>query len=59
MIKLTIDNREEYCLLYVDYLLNKHIAKQFAPFRKGFYRVVSGGIVEVFYELSSRLKLKN
>lgn len=35
-------------MLYADYILNKHIAKQFTPFRKGFYRVVSGGIIETF-----------
>jgi hypothetical protein len=34
--------------MYADYLLNKHIAKQFEPFRKGFYRVIGGGIVETF-----------
>ena len=45
--KLTNDNRDYYCLLYTDYLLNKHIAKQFTPFRRGFERVVSGGIIEV------------
>lgn len=46
-IKVTADNREEYCLLYADYLLNKHIEKQFLPFRRGFYRVVGGCIIEV------------
>lgn len=46
-IKLSLDNREEYCLLYADYLLNKHITKQFTPFRKGFYKVVEGGIFGV------------
>lgn len=45
--KVTNDNRDYYCLLYADYLLNKHIQKQFIPFRRGFYRVVSGGIIEV------------
>ena len=50
-IKVNNDNREEYCLLYADYLLNKHIEKQFVPFRKGFYRVVAGGIVNVHFGL--------
>ena len=47
MTKVNNENREYYCLLYADYLLNKHIAKQFAPFRKGFYKVVSGSMIEV------------
>lgn len=47
LIKVNNENREYYCLLYADYILNKHIAKQFTPFRRGFYRVVSGGIIEV------------
>jgi hypothetical protein len=47
MTKVNNENREYYCLLYADYILNKHIAKQFTPFRRGFYRVVSGGIIEV------------
>jgi ubiquitin-protein ligase E3 A len=58
-IKVTNDNREYYCLLYADYILNKHIAKQFAPFRRGFYRVVSGGIIEVTNPLCRPSSLKN
>jgi hypothetical protein len=46
--KLSLDNREYYCLLYADFILNKHIAKQFTPFKRGFYRVVSGGIIDTF-----------
>ena len=58
-IKVNLDNREEYCLLYADYLLNKHIDKQFAPFRKGFYKVVAGGIIEVSIPLNRHFKQKN
>ena len=59
LIKVTNDNREEYCLLYADYLLNKHIHKQFTPFRKGFYRVVSEGIIGVYMLLFRLLNLRS
>ncbi len=39
-IKVTQDNKQEYCQLYADYLLNKSIKKQFMAFKKGFYKVV-------------------
>lgn len=47
-IKLTNDNRDYYCMMYADYLLNKSISKQFTAFKRGFERVVSGGIIETF-----------
>lgn len=46
-IKVTQDNKIEYCQLYADFLLNKHIKKQFESFKKGFYKVVSGKMIEV------------
>jgi len=46
-IKVTQDNKQEYCQLYADYLLNKHISKQFTAFKKGFYKVVSGKMIEL------------
>jgi len=39
--------------------LNKHIAKQFTPFRRGFYRVVSGGIIGVTKQLFRSFSHKN
>lgn len=47
-IKLTNDNKDYYCLLYADYIVNKSITKQFTAFKRGFSRVVSGGIIETF-----------
>jgi hypothetical protein len=32
-------------MLYADYILNKSIVKQFTAFKRGFNRVVSGGII--------------
>jgi hypothetical protein len=46
-IKVTQDNKQEYCQLYADYLLNKSIKKQFMAFKKGFYKVVSGKMIEL------------
>ena len=46
-IKVTQDNKQEYCQLYADYLLNKQIKKQFDAFKKGFYKVVSGKLIEL------------
>jgi ubiquitin-protein ligase E3 A len=39
-IKVTQDNKQEYCQLYADFLLNKSIKKQFDAFKRGFYKVV-------------------
>jgi ubiquitin-protein ligase E3 A len=47
-IKLSNDNKEYYCMLYADYLINKSVSKQFIAFKRGFNRVVSGGIIETF-----------
>ena len=47
-IKVNNDNKEYYCLLYADYLINKSVSKQYNAFKKGFYRVVSGSIIETF-----------
>ena len=46
-IKVTQDNKQEYCQLYADFLLNKSIKKQFDAFKKGFYKVVSGKMIEL------------
>lgn len=35
-------------MLYADYLINKSIHKQYTAFKRGFNRVVSGGIIETF-----------
>lgn len=46
-IKVTQGNKQEYCQLYADYLINKHVKKQFDAFKKGFYKVVSGKMIEI------------
>lgn len=46
-------------MLYADYLLNKHIEKQFTPFRKGFYKVVAGGIISVALSLFRLLQQRS
>lgn len=47
-IKLTNDNKDYYCMLYADYILNKSVDKQFTAFKRGFNRVVSEGIISTF-----------
>ena len=47
-IKLSNDNKEYYCMLYADYIINKSVVKQYSAFKRGFYRVVSGSIIETF-----------
>lgn len=36
-------------MLYADYILNKHIQKQFPSFKTGFLRVVEGDIIYVVF----------
>ncbi|ORX50733.1 HECT-domain-containing protein [Piromyces finnis] len=47
-IKLKKENREEFVDLYVDYLLNSSISKQFNAFKEGFDSVVEGSAIEIF-----------
>lgn len=35
-------------MLYADYIINKSVVKQYSAFKRGFYRVVSGSIIETF-----------
>ncbi|KAN0019256.1 hypothetical protein ACTFIV_008293 [Dictyostelium citrinum] len=46
-IQVTNENRNEYLDLYKDYLLNKSISKQFAPFFKGFRMVCDSPILKI------------
>jgi E3 ubiquitin-protein ligase HECTD2 len=46
-INLTNENRKEYVSLYVDFLLNKLIYKQFAAFYHGFHSVCASNAVIV------------
>ena len=37
-----------YCELLADLYLNKHVQKQFDSFKKGFRKVVTGKMIELF-----------
>ena len=39
LIPVTSDNRAEYVALYVDYVLNKSVSRQYAAFHHGFHQV--------------------
>ncbi|GLE00692.1 hypothetical protein PINS_up009480 [Pythium insidiosum] len=47
-IAVTNENRAEYVKLYVDYILNASVAKQFEAFHKGFHLVCNGEVLEMF-----------
>jgi hypothetical protein len=53
-------NKQEYISLYIDWYFNKSIETAFEPFKKGFYKVVSKGIIRVilFYSNSSFFRPK-
>ena len=48
-IAVTKENRQEYCDLYVDFLLNKSVEKQFSHFAQGFHRVCGGKMLHLFH----------
>ncbi|KAJ3097588.1 hypothetical protein HDU96_000336 [Phlyctochytrium bullatum] len=41
-ILVTNENRQEYVHLYIKHLVNESVKRQFAAFRRGFYRVCGG-----------------
>lgn len=45
---MTQDNKEEYVELYVDWILNKSIEKQFNNFKRGFFKVIDADITKLF-----------
>lgn len=47
-ISVNNDNREEYVTLYVDYMLNKSIARQYAAFHHGFHQVCNREVLSLF-----------
>lgn len=47
-IEVTNANREEYVALYVDWLLNKSIERQFSEFYRGFQSVCGGPLLSMF-----------
>ena len=52
-IKVTETNKQQFVDLYLDWYINTSIEKQFRPFYKGFYMVLTGEILHLFnsYEL--------
>jgi len=46
-LPVTQDNKEEYVELYVDWILNKSIEKQFNNFKRGFFKVIDADITKV------------
>ena len=46
--QVTNKNRHEYVELYVQYLLDSSVDRQFAPFQRGFYTVCSGKALGLF-----------
>ncbi|DAZ93940.1 TPA: hypothetical protein N0F65_012886 [Lagenidium giganteum] len=47
-IPVTNANREEYVSLYVDYIVNTSVAKQYDAFHRGFHLVCNGEVLEMF-----------
>jgi E3 ubiquitin-protein ligase HERC4 len=47
-IPVTQDNKKEYVDLYVDYIFNKSVEKQFKGFYEGFMRVCGGRVMKLF-----------
>lgn len=45
---VTRDNRREYVDLYVRYLLDVAVARQFEPFKRGFFTVCGGNALSLF-----------
>lgn len=45
---VTNSNRREYVDLYVRYLLDSSVARQFEPFKRGFYKVCGGNALSLF-----------
>ncbi|KAF7726268.1 putative E3 ubiquitin-protein ligase [Apophysomyces ossiformis] len=42
------ENRKEFVKLYVDYVLNKSVERQFGAFKRGFYHVCGGNALSLF-----------
>ncbi|GMF18350.1 unnamed protein product [Phytophthora lilii] len=47
-IAVTSDNREEYVALYVDYVLNKSVSRQYSAFHRGFHQVCNREVLSMF-----------
>ncbi|KAJ2236002.1 putative E3 ubiquitin-protein ligase [Coemansia sp. RSA 485] len=47
-IPVTSQNRVEYVMRYLQWILNDSVARQFEPFRRGFYYVCGGNALSLF-----------
>ncbi|KAG9666169.1 HECT-domain-containing protein, partial [Aureobasidium melanogenum] len=47
-IPVTNENRREYVDLYVRYLLDQSVSRQFEPFKRGFFTVCAGNALSLF-----------
>ncbi|CUS09549.1 unnamed protein product [Tuber aestivum] len=47
-LPVTNSNRREFVDLYLNYLLNSSVAKQFEPFKRGFFTVCGGNALSLF-----------
>ncbi|GMF56685.1 unnamed protein product [Phytophthora fragariaefolia] len=47
-VPVTNTNREEYVSLYVDYVLNKSVSRQYAAFHRGFHQVCNREVLSMF-----------
>lgn len=48
-IPVTLENRQEYVTLYVDYIFNKSVEKHYKAFSKGFLKVCGGRVLKLFH----------
>eukprot|EP00092_Neocalanus_flemingeri_P033110 GFUD01036005.1.p1 GENE.GFUD01036005.1~~GFUD01036005.1.p1 ORF type:complete len:1046 (+),score=311.60 GFUD01036005.1:157-3294(+) len=48
-IAVTSDNKNEYVKLYIEYVLSKSCEAQFDAFKKGFLKVVSSRVLQLFH----------
>jgi hypothetical protein len=42
------ENKHEYAYLLVDFIFNQHCEEQFKAFKRGFFKVVTTEIIELF-----------
>lgn len=47
-IPVTLENKVEFVDLYIDFLFNKSVEKQFKAFRDGFMKVCGGRVLQIF-----------
>ncbi|ORY03884.1 HECT-domain-containing protein [Basidiobolus meristosporus CBS 931.73] len=47
-VKLTSENRKEFVDLYVDFIFNKSVERQFNAFKEGFDNVCAGSAIQLF-----------